>query len=169
MDVFFDTEFTDINPMEQPFLISIGLVALDGRKFYAELSDTYHIGLCSDFVKQFVLTLLDGSEYRMPEAQLAIRLKEWIEALGDDEVVLRSDSPIHDWPWVAELFQFYGCWPKNMRRKCGAIGFENPNMWHRFNAGLAFFWRDNIARQHHALVDARSLQFAYKFALRRGM
>ena len=168
MDVFFDTEFTTLNSKTgYPFLISIGCVAHDGRAFYAELSDTWHESLCSDFVIQTVLPLLQSGECRMKEAELAVRLKDWIEGLTDSsEVILRSDAPLFDWPWVEQLFQFYGCWPKNLRRKCGVISLDYWKV-RRYEQGIADYWRTNAARQHHALVDARSLQFAWKFATER--
>lgn len=165
MDVFFDTEFTTLNNKTgYPFLISIGCVAHDGRAFYAELSDTWHEGLCSDFVIQTVLPLLEGGECRMKESELAVCLKDWIEALTNNQVTLRSDAIGVDWPWVEQLFQFYGCWPKNLRRSPGSIYFEDMRQKFRFDAGLHSFWTTNAARQHHALVDAKSLLFAWKFA-----
>lgn len=170
MQVFYDTEFTSGDfKSGQPYLISIGCVSQTGKEFYCELTNTYHEGLCSDWVKQNVLPLLQGGEYRMTEAELALRLKEWVEGLTDKEVIFRSDHPGVDWPWVEQLFTFYGCWPKNMRRKPGTISFEENRQHHRFNVGLQNFWKGNIARQHHALVDARSLLFAWKFAIRRGI
>ena len=81
--------------------------------------------------------------------------------------VLRSDAPRLDWHWVEELFQFYRCWPKNLRKSCGTIFFEEYHQQHRYNAGLESFWKDNITKQHHALVDARSLYFGWKFAIRQ--
>ena len=168
MIVFFDTEFTTLNKNGIRRLISIGCIAQNGSEFYAELSDTYHEGLCSEWVIRNVLPLLQGGECRMSEADLAVRLKKWVEAL-DKEVIFRSDSPGVDWPWVEQLFTFYGCWPKNMKRNPGAMSFDENRQHHRFNVGLQSFWKDNITRQHHALVDARSLLFAWKFAIRRGI
>lgn len=167
INIFFDTEFTDINPMTTPALISIGVVAPDGREFYAELIDTYTKDMCSAFVIENVLPLLDDGDCRMFEAQLAVRLKDWIEKLGEEEVVLHSDSPSHDWPLVASIFDEYG-WPANLLRKCGEIGFKSPSKWRKYQAGLATFWKDHSAQQHHALVDARSLDVAWKLANRRG-
>lgn len=169
MNVFFDTEFTTLAKDSIRTLISIGCVAQDGREFYAELTDTWHPANCSDFVVSTVLPLLQGGEYRMTEAELAVRLKDWIEGVTDNQVILRSDAPLIDWPWIDQLFTFYGCWPKNLRQKCGTIYFDEPRQNHRYSLGMQSFWQDNIARQHHALVDARSLLFAWKFAIRRGV
>lgn len=170
MQVFSDTEFTTLdNKNGYPFLISIGCVAQDGREFYAELSDTWHEGLCSDFVIKTVLPLLNGGEYSMTEAELAVRLKDWIDGLTDKEVILRSDQPRIDWRWVEQLFTFYGCWPKNLRQKCGTIYFDHEYQINRCQAALENYWKANTARQHHALVDAKSMLFAWKAAIKRGI
>lgn len=166
MNVMFDTEFTIL---QGGTLISIGCVAQDEREFYAELSDTWHPANCSAFVVETVLPLLNGGECRMSEAELAMRLKDWIESLTDKEVILRSDYPGIDWPWVEQLFTFYGCWPKNLRRKCGTIYFNHDYQINRYQAALADYWKANITRQHHALVDAKSLLFAWKAAIKRGL
>jgi hypothetical protein len=70
-------------------------------------------------------------------------------------------------PFVNELFTFFGLWPVNMRRKCGLIGFDKQNLVDRFNTGLANYWKDHNERQHHALVDARSLLFAWEYAIKK--
>jgi len=168
LSVFFDTEFTKFRTVDdEPKLISIGLVSEDGREFYAELLDTWDISDCSQFVISVVLELLDNEEY-VKEADLAVKLKDWIESLGAEEVVLRCDAPAYDWPFVAELFQFYG-WPVNLRRKCGTVYFDNDRQVHRFQSGLAMFWHDNSGKMHHALTDAMSLRFAWKYAIKRGV
>lgn len=167
INVFFDTEFTNMNPHAVPKLISVALAVQDGREFYAELTDTYQLGDCSDFVIQNVLPLLNGGEARMLEARCASRMQDFIESIGESEVVLRSDAPGYDWPFLAEMFQFYGCWPKNLRRKCGTIYFDNHNLAHRYQAGLYEFWKNDSSKQHHALEDARSMRFAWKYATKK--
>ncbi len=167
--IFIDTEFTTLNPNGYPFLISIGCVAEDGREFYAEVDGGWHRGLCSDFVIQTVLPLLQGGECRMAEVELAVRLKDWIEGLTDKEVILRSDCPGYDWPWVEQIFQFHGCWPKNLRRKCGTIYFNHDYQVNRYQNALAQYWKEHGSHQHHALVDARSLLYAWKAAIKRGL
>ncbi|MFM2324982.1 MAG: hypothetical protein RL244_1861 [Pseudomonadota bacterium] len=54
MRVFLDTEFTNVN---RPELISLGLVAEDGREFDAERTD-FSRQACSGFVDAHVLSLL---------------------------------------------------------------------------------------------------------------
>ncbi len=166
MRVFFDTEFSGIDKKNgYRYLISIGCVAEDGREFYAELTDTWDENLCSLFVIETVLPLLDGGECGMGVSEVAERLKAWIECVPDDEVILLTDAPAYDWPFIEEIFNFYG-WPKNLRRKYGTVWFETDDLQERYDAGLKLYWKDYIARQHHALVDARGMLFAWKFVLR---
>lgn len=166
MIVFFDTEFTGLHTFQKG-LISIGCITTDGREFYAELTDTWNDHLCSMFTLNTVLPLLQGGEYRMGVSELAVRLKAWIEGLTDKEVVFHSDAPTFDWAFIEEIFNYNG-WPKNLRRKCALICFEEYKQRHAYSAALANFWKDHGARQHHALVDARSMLFAWKYANRRG-
>jgi hypothetical protein len=140
---------------------------ITARHIFDNLSDLTR--LCSDWVIQNVLPLLQGGECRLTEAALAVRLKEWVESLGDREVIFRSDNPGHDWPWVEQLFTFYGCWPKNMRRKYGAIYFNHDYLIRRYQDALAEYWREHSARQHHALIDARSLLYGWRKAIKRGI
>jgi len=170
MNVFFDTEFAGgIEKKDaQRYLISIGLVAVDGREFYAELTDTWDDHLCSLWVLQNVIPLLDGGDCRMGVEEMAARLKAWIEGLTDGEVVLRTDTPAFDWPFIEELFKFYG-WPKNLRKKYGTVYFESDRQSHRYNNGIEDYFKTHGKRQHHALVDARSMQYAWKYAIKRGL
>lgn len=141
-----------MTPHMFPKLVSIGCVTADGREFYAELSDTYEIGECSDFVTHTVLPLLEGGAARMFETQLASRLQEWVVSLGGDVIVFRSDSPGLDWPFVAYLFSRYNCWPANLRRKCESFYFDSPTLQQQYVEAVESYWTDNMARQHHALV-----------------
>ena len=168
MQVFFDTEFTSLDANTMRGLISVGLVAQNGQVFYAELSDDWDESMCSLFVLDTVIPLLEGGEHIMPVETLAVRLKVWLESLTDKEVILRSDCPSVDWPFLEEIFNFHG-WPRTLPKKCGTIYFEEYRQQHRYNVGLEDYWKTNVARQHHALVDARSLLFAWKAAIKRGI
>ncbi len=167
MCVFFDTEFTSINPHVDQALISVGLVTVDGREFYAELSDTWQKSMCSTFVLNTVLPLLDGGGARLVEAQVALLLREWIEGLGADEVVLASDAPQFDWHWIAEIFEYHDQWPQNLRRRPNRAYFRHPQHQDRFDLALTEYWQKNGERQHHALVDARSLRYAWHITNRK--
>lgn len=162
MKIFFDTEFSSLDAEAQ--LVSIGCVALDGEEFYAELTDTYQPSDCSSFVVQTVLPLLQGGECRMSKAELAMRLKAWIEGLTPSQVVFQSDVPGLDWPFVEEIFNSFECWPRNLSRKCEGTWLADEEQKDRYQAALANYWRNNAYRQHHALVDARSLLYAWQQA-----
>jgi hypothetical protein len=168
--VFFDTEFTQLDEVNGvQTLISIGCVTPDGREFYAELTDTWHVFNCSEFVVDVVLPLLDGGVARMSEAELAGRLRAWLEALSPgNQIIFRSDCPMADWKWVERLFNDFG-WPTNLRKKCGTIYFNHDVQIQRYQDALGTYWKEYSERQHHALVDARSLAFASKLAIRRGI
>ena len=79
MRIFLDTEFTDFNESECD-LISIGLVADDGREFYAELTD-YRQEVCTDFVREIVFPLLKQHKGTIVgnRLQVAKELAEWLE------------------------------------------------------------------------------------------
>lgn len=102
MRLFLDTEFTQLTPEYK--LISIALVDEDENFFYAELTDTYTLGDCSDFVKQNVLPLLRGPEYRMTEYECKLALCKWIE---DRNVpcVICTDAPTWDLPLFLPLLR----------------------------------------------------------------
>ncbi len=166
MNVFFDTEFTTLDELnEQPEPISIGLVAEDGREFYVELNDTWTREMCSYFVLDTVLPLLEGGECRMFEAQAAVRMREWVESLGDEgeEVVFFTDSSYHDWRWVVRLFENYNQWPRNMLRECGNLWYAFELASEEFEAAIKRYWAEHRSeRQHHALDDARALRAAIR-------
>lgn len=169
MNVFYDCEFNSLQKDKNGhrYLISIGCVAQTGQTFYAELTDTWDEHLCSLFTIETVLPLLQGGDYRMGVSELIVRLKTWIEGLTDKEIIFRSDAPDLDWPFVQEIFS--SGWPTNLRKKCGAISFEDHRQFHRFNLALVDYWKTYSARQHHALTDAQSLHYAWKFAIKRGI
>lgn len=74
MRCFLDTEFSS---MDRPALISIALVADDGREFYAEVTDSWTLEDCSDFVISNVLPHL----LRSPEVSMS-RAQSWPRKVG---------------------------------------------------------------------------------------
>ncbi|NCN89502.1 MAG: hypothetical protein GW936_08725 [Gallionella sp.] len=159
MKVYFDTEFTTLNSMECPALISIGLVASDGREFYREMADGWTDQQCSDFVREAVLPLLNGGESLKPEAEIARELKVWIEAFGE-EVVFVTDAPGFDWPLLTEMFSYNQVeWPTNASVQYESVKFETGSEATAYRSALYDYFR-NDPRQHHALVDARAMHYA---------
>ena len=97
MKIFIDTEFTEFQNMG---LISLGLVAENGQKFYLENKD-YKKEWCSDFVKVHILPLLYGKEYAVSELEIAQQFKQWIEAF--EEPVFIVGDYAGDWKILEKL------------------------------------------------------------------
>ncbi|MEZ4600753.1 MAG: hypothetical protein R2940_13270 [Syntrophotaleaceae bacterium] len=106
--VFLDTEFTHL---DAPKLISIGLVSICGREFYAELTDGWGLQDCSLFVLGQVLPLLDNED-----AKTVLRsclgdlfdVLRWLTAENLDERRMLLASPavqramLHEHRWALE-------------------------------------------------------------------
>ncbi|BBO99494.1 3'-5' exoribonuclease domain-containing protein [Sulfuriferula nivalis] len=151
MLVFFDTEFTELGL--DPRLISIGLVGDDGHEFYAELSDTYEIDDCNDFVREAVIPHLQGGESLMTMDTLVTKLKAWIEGIGQP-VRLVTDSISWDWPWIQEIFYDRDNWPQNLDGKPLSLAMSKE-----FNQAVERQFRRG-SRRHHALDDAKANRLA---------
>lgn len=152
MLVFLDTEFSDF---AKPDLISLALVAEDGREFYAERTD-YPASECSAFVQEIVLPLLG----RVPgaacdSAELALRLQAWFHALSEPPIIIFDYET--DWDLLA-----------------GAIpgrpldSFAEPLHLDGYAISHPFFEKaQNLVYTqdwppHHALADARALMAGYR-------
>jgi len=109
--LFLDTEFTDLVPGNK--LISIALVNEHEDFFYAELTDTYELKDCSEFVKSFVLPFLKGGEYRMSSYDCALKLGAWIEDQSG-QCILGCDNPSWDMPHIHRLLEIL--WPANLHK-----------------------------------------------------
>lgn len=154
LPIFFDTEFTSLEVDAE--LISIGLIRADGQEFYAELATDP--SKCSSFVVETVLPLLDGSS-PMTFSELAVSLKNWIESINE-EVVLVSDAIKLDWPFIHDLFEFLG-YPRNMKQG-EPMSFWVPNDKEKlFEQALEDYWVEHSGQRHHALIDGRSLYYAW--------
>lgn len=156
MLIFLDTEFT---AFVRPDLISIALVAEDGREFYAERTD-YHREDCSDFVGETVLPLLG----RVPDAactrtELTCRVRKWFEALPEPAIIIFDYE--RDWLLLADAY--LGC---DHQKPPANVG-ETLHL-DRFAITHPLFERaqNNTYTQdwppHHALADARALMAGYR-------
>lgn len=156
MLVFLDTEFT---AFVRPGLISIALVAEDGREFYAERTD-YHRDACSDFVRETVEPLLG----RVPGAacsrfELTQRLREWFETLPEPATIVYDFED--DWLLLADAYlgRDRRQPPANVQDK---LRLGNSSITHPvFDlAQKSVYTQDWPA--HHALADARALMAGYR-------
>lgn len=147
MLLFLDTEFTGLGQIS-PSLVSIGLVAEDGRYFYAELAPENYMDTVTPWVVANVLPLLDGGDFVMQPDELRQRLAAWIGGLGS--VRIACDSKDYD---MAFLRAILDPWPTNVEPNPRTLQF-NADRGKRFlNAIEKAFARGKL-RQHHALDDA---------------
>lgn len=158
MKIFMDTEFTNL---DEPNLISIGLLSDHGAELYIVPSDFDHT-MCSDFVKANVLPLLHLENPEVLSRGQAIkRMKAWLadQRTSATEVIqLVADHPI-DFELIpqavikevsnVELFNVY----TKLVRSSLLHFIADQDDWHR-----------QIGIRHHALIDARGLNFAWKRA-----
>jgi hypothetical protein len=141
MYLFVDCEFTDFIACE---LISIGLVADDGREFYGERSD-YDQASCNQFVRAAVLPQLGRWPDRVfTRDGLRDALLAWLGEFDNDGYVCVDDAT--DWDLLLD-----------------ALG-EVPARW---KGVLVCQLVDQARREryfaehgerHHALHDARALR-----------
>ncbi len=171
MRYFFDCEFIEDGKTIEP--VSIGMVAEDGREFYAEVLDVDH-SQANDWVKENVLPHLWS---RAPDQEARRRANVWSRDGGMGGLLHRTqiaDSLIRfvkgdkpefwayygDYDWVV-LCQLFGTmmdlpngWPKfAMDIKQWAMTLGNPRL------------PEQKSTEHHALADARWNKQAWYFLL----
>lgn len=116
MNIYFDTEFTGLH--KDTSLISIGLVADDGNRFYAELTD-YKEEQCDEWIVRNVLShlILSGNKELETELendgfttmmignkeQVSEALKEWLGKYSRNLVCFVSDVCHYDMVLLIDL------------------------------------------------------------------
>jgi len=160
MNLFFSCEFTNLphDCQESSALISIGIIADDGRTLYVENADMQE-ELCDGFVRHQVLPLLTDGDAYMEYSQIAQSMKGWIESLVEEVQLMSDEQHIH-WPTVVDLFNTYG-WPKNLTREPVKILFEFERQQSHYLANLQRAVVTLGLREHHALDNAKAKRFAY--------
>lgn len=139
MRLFLDCEFTRLSATAK--LISLALVAEDGREFYVELQDTWQAGDCSDFVKEVVLPQMWGESYSLPTAEARLSLLRFLTSFKS-EVEIVTDAPQYDWELFCDLVYEDGRWPRVVR--------NFPT-----DATALVPTSEGQELPHHALLDAR--------------
>jgi 3' exoribonuclease, RNase T-like len=149
MKYWIDTEF-----IERPYtidLISIGLVAEDGREFYAESSEVDWTK-ASQWTCQIVRPQLDGAGMEREEIGYAIR--RFVD--GDESPVFWGYFPAYDWVAFSWLFGSMDELPFHFPQLCldikqWAIELGDPDLPRQ------------LGPRHHALYDARWTRDAWAF------
>ena len=139
MRLFLDCEFTRLSATAK--LISLALVAEDGREFYVELVDTWREEDCSDFVVEIVLPQLWGGGNAQPTIGARSALLDFLASF-DEVLEIVTDAPQYDWELFCELAYDDGKWPRNVR--------NYPSDATTLDASS-----DGDPLPHHALLDAR--------------
>ena len=94
MKLFLDCEFTQLT--RDAKLVSLALVSEASHEFYVELTDTYRVEDCSDFVIQNVLPQLDVASHGQPLVEAQASLLAFLISL-EGPLEICSDAP--DWDW----------------------------------------------------------------------
>lgn len=164
MKLFIDTEFSSLRKQVSR-LISIGVIAEDGRDFYAELPTHTWKFQCSAFVLETVEPILWYGNYSMTPAELSDRLRDWLRQFDAVEIV--TDSPDWDFWFLALVFEVDRAagWPANVARQPLRFDPESATLHDAQDlaARQAFedFWEDKKNFRHHALTDAKALRAAW--------
>lgn len=132
MKLFFDTEFTGLH--KNTTLISIGIVAKNGKRFYAEFSD-YDESQCDNWIRENVLkhTILAGNDTlaaRLGEdsnttvilgskTDIRYELGEWLKQFNTVQFV--SDVSHYDFVLLVDIFGGAFDLPENVSAACHDI------------------------------------------------
>ena len=142
MRYWFDTEFHDDGRTIE--LISIGVVAEDGREYYAASAD-YDVARAHDWLRSHVLPQL-GDAPRRPRRQIRDELRPFLAASGEPE--FWAECGEYDWVVLRQLFGELTAWPSGWPYL--AMDIEQ---W-RLQLGAPPFPPQKQGL-HHALADAR--------------
>jgi hypothetical protein len=154
MKLFLDCEFTQLNQSTK--LISLALVSEAGEEFYVELTDTYQVDDCSDFVIENVLPQLELQAHGVSLIDAQVALKTFLNGL-DGSLEICSDAPEWDWDFFCQLAYVNDRWPRNVVNK-------PTNLIQLFRHLEADDIGDVTLPElpHHALLDARLLSTLYR-------
>lgn len=183
MNLYFDTEFTGLH--KDTTLVSIGIVAENGKKFYAEFSDCDE-SQCDDWIKENVLkyTILGGNDTlvkRLGEdsdttavlgskADIRYELGEWLKQF--DEVQFVSDVCHYDMVLLIDIFGTAFDLPKNVSAVCHDINQDIAKHYGISEREAFDKSREDIVSElcggfiagdkHNALYDTEVIKAIYK-------
>lgn len=166
MKIFFDTEFTGLH--QNTTLISIGMVAEDGRKFYAEFNDYDKTQIDSWLQTNVIDNLLYDGRHESDTQDwfhwgdknfIKEKLTQWLSQF--DKVEMWSDCLAYDWVLFCQIFGHAFNIPKNVYY----IPFDICALM--FAKGVdADINREKFAEvdgmKHNALHDAEVIKICYE-------
>ena len=153
MKLFFDTEF-----IERPStieLISIGIVAEDGRELYLENANA-DLSHADDWIKTNVLVHLQGGAYRVSRLEIRQKILDFIgQDMKPEFYGYYSD---YDWVVFCWIFGRMIDLPKHFPKYCrdfkqtmDTFGIKKSDL------------PKQSGTEHHALADARWLAEVFKY------
>lgn len=153
MKYFLDTEFAETGGENKPTidLISIGIVAADGREYYAECSD-YDENNCSDWVMENVISKL------LVNTRPGFEMKQSMTIAAEIVDFVGSDPDPEFWAYYADYDWVVFCWlfgtmmdlPKGFPMLC----MDLQQWWIQLGR-LDSLKPPQPEGVHNALVDAR--------------
>lgn len=156
MKYFLDTEFIESGPRHPIQLISIGIVAEDGREFYA-ISREFKPEDANDWVREHVISDLE-SEDAVPRKSLK-RIAVDVQAFvlqGDVKPEFWGYYADYDWVVFAQLFATMMDLPKGFPMFCMDLKQWSEQLG---NPTLPA----QSSTEHNALHDARWNKLAWEF------
>lgn len=177
MKVYFDTEFTGLH--KDTTLISIGLIAENGKTFYAELID-YDKSQCNEWINENVIGNLkfsdgkftrvsqsekDGIEMRVTKDILKEQLKSWLSQFNIVQFI--SDVCHYDFVLLIDLFGTAFDLPTGISASYHDINQDIANRFHCSDATAFDLSREKIlervrieidGEKHNALYDAKVIK-----------
>lgn len=154
MKLFLDCEFTQLN--KDTKLISLALVTETGDEFYVELTDTYDIEDCSEFVVQHVLPQLDTQTYGVTLVEAQSSLLAFLSDL-EGPLEICSDAPDWDWDFFCQLAYVDHRWPVNVANRASNLILLFKHLQPDDSGSVTL-----PELPHHALLDARLLADLYR-------
>lgn len=182
MKLFFDTEFTGLH--KDTTIVSIGIVAGDGQRFYAEFSD-YDESQCDDWIKENVLkhTIISGNDTLAAKfgedgnttvvlgskEDIRHELGEWLKQF--DSVQFVSDVNHYDFVLLIDIFGTAFDLPGNVSAACHDInqdiarhyGISEKEAFDKSREGIVseLCGQKIEGEKHNSLYDAEVIKAIY--------
>lgn len=153
MRYWLDTEFDERDGLIH--LISIALVAEDGREYYAVNAD-YRQDLASPWLRENVLPALVG-QASLPRAQIRSAVLSFLDPAPSEIWAYFGE---YDWIVLRQLIGHMTDWPATW-----PLSHMNLAQW-RDQSGLTLPPQDPVGL-HHALYDARWCRDAWRHLVRQ--
>ena len=157
MQYFFDTEFLELP--EGPKLLSIGVVSLDGREYYAQNKDI-NLDLGNEWVKKNVYPHLTAKDWKN-KYTIAYELIEFCNT-GERSNEFWAYFGTYDWYLVTQLFGGFMNMPMHWPQY-----FMELMQLGKLTGITRYDWPLQTSKSHMALDDAKWNRDVYNFIASR--